>query len=250
MNGTNHDEGRLFEPFFFDPTFTFVPGGPAEAAIGPQQFPTYLAEVAFFSKAAVNAPPTDAPILAALYPREDFPNPDNGGKPSADEALSQIFTDVVFTCNAFSADQLLAKFVPVYAYEFNDPNAPNLFQPLIGFSYGSSHASELQYLFDAATLQGPTDAAANAASPAPGAGVQPPPLTAGGQTLADEMKAYWANFVTGGTPNAATSEVAFWSPFDPTSGNMQSLVPGPAAPHAIFDFASEHNCAALASLGL
>jgi len=31
---------------------------------------------------------------------------------------------------------------------------------------------------------------------------------------------------------------------------MQSLVPGPAAPHAIFDFAGEHNCAALAGLGL
>jgi hypothetical protein len=48
-------------------------------------------------------------------------------------------------------------------------------------------------------------------------------------------------FVTGGTPNAATSEVAFWSPFDAATGNMQSLVPGPAVPHAIVDFATEHN---------
>src|SRR5215470_17719385 len=30
MQGTNLNEGTLFEPFFFDPTFTFVPGGRAQ----------------------------------------------------------------------------------------------------------------------------------------------------------------------------------------------------------------------------
>src|SRR5260221_14648043 len=95
----------------------------------------------------------------------------------------------------------LRRLVPIHAYEFADPNAPDLFQPLIGFSYGASHAAELQYLFDAKTLQGPADAAANAASPAPGAAVQPPPLTPGGGQLAAEMKAYWANFVRFHDPN-------------------------------------------------
>src|SRR5260370_241728 len=140
-------------------------------------------------------------ILVALYPRANFANPGNNNKPSADEALSQIFTDITFTCRGLGANQLLARFVPVHAYEFADPNAPDLFQPLIGFSYGASHAAELQYLFDAKTLQGPADAAANAASPAPGAAVQPPPLTAGGQQLAAEMKGYWANFVRFHDPN-------------------------------------------------
>lgn len=31
MQGTNLNEGTLFEPFFFDPTFTFVPGGAAQS---------------------------------------------------------------------------------------------------------------------------------------------------------------------------------------------------------------------------
>src|SRR5262249_45961040 len=139
--------------------------------------------------------------LVALYPPANFPNPDNNSQPSADQALGQIFTDITFTCRGFNSNQLLAMFVPVHAYEFADPNAPDLFQPLIGFSYGASHASELQYLFDANTLQGPADAAANAASPAPGAAVQPPPLTAGGTRLAAEMKSYWANFVRFHDPN-------------------------------------------------
>jgi carboxylesterase type B len=135
-----------------------------------------------------------------------------------------------------------------------------LFQPLIGFSYGASHASELQYLFDAKTLQGPADAAANAASPAPGAAVQPPPLTTGGQQLATEMKAYWANFIRFHDPNGRpegderddhhqAEKLAFWPAFGQT-GSVQKLVPGPAQPSPITTFSSEHNCDALNLLGL
>jgi para-nitrobenzyl esterase len=261
MNGTNLNEGTLFEPFAFDPTFKFVPGGPLNGLIAAHIL-TYTQAVAGL------VGPANATAVAALYPPADFPNPDFGGAPSADEAWGQIFTDVTFTCRGLRADQLLSKFVPVYAYEFADPNAPDLFQPLIGFSYGASHASELQYLFDPATLQGPRDAAANAKSPAPGAAVQPPPLTAGGQTLASEMKSYWTNFVKRTTPNGPFfvqndgdgdhdgdsdfddfGRLAFWEPFN---GRMaiQSLPPGPTTPHAIFNFATEHNCTALTNLGL
>jgi para-nitrobenzyl esterase len=256
IDGGNHDEGRLFEPFFFDPTFTFVPHGPAQASIDAN-LQTYPQEVTFFTGAALGIPAAATTALAALYPPGNFPNPDDGNNPSADQALSQIFSDVLFTCNALTADQLLAKFVPVYAYEFSDPNAPDLFQPLIGFSYGASHAAELQYLFDAATLQGPADAAATAASPAPGAAVQPPPLAPGGRRLAREMKAYWTNFAHHGTPNPddfdfdrEADDSAFWPLFDPKTGDIQSLVPGPMRPHPIFTFAADHNCTALAKLGL
>jgi para-nitrobenzyl esterase len=169
MQGTNLNEGTLFEPFFFDPTFTFFPDGPAQFLVDNGKL-TYPQEVGIISG---TADPTKIGTLVTLYPPASFPNPDNNNKPSADEALGQIFTDITFTCRGFNSNQLLARFVPVHAYEFADPNAPNLFQPLIGFSYGASHASELQYLFDAKTLQGPANAAANAASPAPGAAVQP-----------------------------------------------------------------------------
>ena len=251
MQGTNLNEGTLFEPFFFDPTFTFVPGGRAQFLVD-HGFLSYLQEVGIISG---TADPTKVGTLANLYPQTNFPNPDNNNKPSADQALGQIFTDIIFTCRGFDSNQLLARFVPVHAYEFADPNAPDLFQPLIGFSYGASHASELQYLFDAKTLQGPADAAANAASPAPGAAVQPPPLTAGGQQLATEMKAYWANFIRFHDPNgkpegeAGDHGLAFWPAFGQT-GFVQKLVPGPAQPFPITTFSTEHNCDALTLLGL
>jgi para-nitrobenzyl esterase len=251
MQGTNLNEGNLFEPFAFDPTFTFVPGGPAQALINAGVL-SYAREVGLFFGLTS---PTTIGTLVALYPPANFPNPDNNGQPSADEALGQIFTDITFTCRGFNSNQLLAMFVPVHAYEFADPNAPDLFQPLIGFSYGASHASELQYLFDAKTLQGPADAAANAASPAPGAAVQPPPLTAGGQRRATEMKGYWANFIRFHDPNGKphgeefNNDLAFWPAFGQTAF-VQKLVPGPAQPFPITTFSIEHNCDALTVLGL
>jgi len=262
MQGTNLNEGTLFEPFAFDPTFTFVPGGPAQFLVDHGVL-SFAQEVGLFFGLT---DPTKVGTLVALYPPANFPNPDNNGNPSADEALGQIFTDITFTCRGLDSNQLLARFVPVHAYEFADPNAPDLFQPLIGFSYGASHAAELQYLFDAKTLQGPADAAANAASPAPGAAVQPPPLTAGGQQLAAEMKAYWANFVRFHDPNGRQEheeeddedhdrhmddrDLAFWPAFVGPAGSVQKLVPGPAQPFAITNFATEHNCDALTILGL
>jgi para-nitrobenzyl esterase len=243
--GTNLNEGTLFEPFFFDPTFKFVPGGPLNGLIAAHIL-TYPQAVGGL------VGPANAAAVAALYPPTNFPNPDAGGAASADKAWGQIFTDITFTCHGLTANRLLSKFVPVYAYEFADPNAPNLFQPLIGFSYGASHASELQYLFDAKTLQGPADAAANAASPAPGAAVQPPPLTAGGTQLAEEMKAYWTNFVKHRTPNGGDDrddDLAHWPRFD-ADGDVQLLVPGPTEPHPFENFGAEHNCQQLEALGL
>ena len=40
-------------------------------------------------------------------------------------------TDITFTCRGLNSNQLLAKFVPVHAYEFADPNAPNFADRLI-----------------------------------------------------------------------------------------------------------------------
>jgi para-nitrobenzyl esterase len=248
MQGTNLDEGMLLLSFFFDPTFTFVPGGEAQFLVD-QGIQSFAQEVGIISGTADAA---NVGTLVALYPPASFPNPDNN-MPSVDEALGQIFTDVTFTCRSLDANQLLARFVPVHAYEFADPNAPNLFQPLIGFSYGASHAAELQYLFDAKTLQGPTDAAANASSTAPGAAVQPPLLTTGGQQLAAEMKAYWPNFVRFHDPNGrrdlAVHDLALWPAFGQT-GFVQELVPGPEQPFPISNFSTEHNCDAFTTLGL
>jgi para-nitrobenzyl esterase len=259
MQGTNLNEGTLFEPFYFDTTFTFVPGGRAQFLVdhGIRTFPQLVGIIS-----ATTAAPAKVGTLATLYPPANFPNPDNNNQPSADQALGQIYGDINITCPGLNSNQLLARFVPVHAYEFADPNAPNVFLPRIGFSYGAAHASELPYLFDAKTLQSPADAAANAASPAPGAAVQPPPLTAGGMQLAAEMKAYWANFVRFHDPNgrregddekddhrAGRHNIVDWPAFGQL-GFVQKLVPGPAQPFPITNFSTEHNCDALTMLGL
>ena len=64
------------------------------------------------------------------------------------KAVAAIVTDSLFACTARTADQLLSKYVPVWAYEFKDTNAPELFNLPTVFPYGAAHASQLQFLFN------------------------------------------------------------------------------------------------------
>src|SRR5581483_2535520 len=97
---------------------------------------------------------------ASEYPIANFHNfvPPTPGSPlnnnfgggNVDEALSQIFTDFVFACNGLDSNRDLSRHVKVFAYEFNDPNAPNLGKGLpgpgvngSGFTTASQHAAEL-----------------------------------------------------------------------------------------------------------
>src|SRR5580692_10768448 len=100
--------------------------------------------------------------LADEYPLANFPDPFlPNDAPSSDEALSQIFTDLVFACNGSDSNIDLSRFVPVFGYEFNDPNAPPLSgfgtpvkppNDVYGFPTASEHGSELQFLFNFETL--------------------------------------------------------------------------------------------------
>jgi para-nitrobenzyl esterase len=65
---------------------------------------------------------------------------------------------VVFACNGSDSNRDLARFVPVFGYEFNDPKAPPLgsvpVKPpndVFGFLTASEHAAELQFLFNFGT---------------------------------------------------------------------------------------------------
>jgi len=123
INGTNHDEWRLFIAIFRPLT------GPVTAA----NYRSMLASTASVS-------PAEARVVAAHYPLSSFASPA--------EALGAVGTDEIFACPALRMDQELSRFTPTFAYEFNDQHAPERFLPPIsGFSYGAAHASELQYLF-------------------------------------------------------------------------------------------------------
>ena len=120
MEGTNHDEDRLFVALQFD-----LQGRPVTAA----QYPALIA--AQFG--------ANAPQVLAQYPLASFANPSL--------ALSTVVTDARFACGARLADQLLSAHVSTFAYEFNDPNALEFIVQDPVMPLGAFHASELAYLF-------------------------------------------------------------------------------------------------------
>jgi para-nitrobenzyl esterase len=117
MEGTNHDEWRLFVSLQHD-----LVGDPVTPA-------NYVSSIT-----ALGIPAS----LAALYPLAAYPSPG--------VALGALGTDAIFACNGRLSVRLLAPQVPTYAYEFNDPNPPMPFLPPVSFPYGDFHAAEIQYV--------------------------------------------------------------------------------------------------------
>src|SRR6266566_1546859 len=100
--GTNHDEYRLFVA-----VIQFL-GGRVTAA-------NYQSMIA----STLSVPAATAAKIAAQYPLSRYPSPP--------VALGAVGTDAIFACHALTAEESLARYVPTYAYEFNDENAPELF---------------------------------------------------------------------------------------------------------------------------
>ncbi len=161
LQGSNHDEGRLFTAIDFD-----FKGAP----LGASGYDSAIASI-------VN--PSLVPFVASLYP--------SGAYPSLDLAFASLFTDATFSCAALSFNQLLSLKVPTYAYEFADEDAARLSLPTDPFlPLGATHGSELPFLW--ANLIG-TGIPAGAS------------LTIAEQQLAVQMRAAWTNFAKSGTPN-------------------------------------------------
>jgi para-nitrobenzyl esterase len=201
INGTNRDEWRLFV------ALSELEGNPVTAA-------NYQSMIS----STLGVPSAAAAVVAAEYPLSAFPSPS--------VALGAVGTDAIFACPALTIDQSVSHFVPTFAYEFNDENAPEEFLPPVSFPYGAAHASEIQYLMDLP------------------AAAFPGTLSSAQQQLATTMKTYWTNFAKRGFPSSFGS--SFWQPFHDTSQRMQSLIP--PAPQTETDFATTHNCAFWAAL--
>ena len=127
INGSNHDEWRLFV------ALDTLDGQPPVTAAN------YVTSIGN----ELGLPPAVAQQVAAQYPVSSFPSADG-------RAWARSGTDAMFACPALAVDLDASKFVPVHAYEFSDENAPERFLPPLGFPYGAAHASEIQYLFDIA----------------------------------------------------------------------------------------------------
>jgi para-nitrobenzyl esterase len=196
INGTNHDEWRLFV------ALSELEGNPVTAS-------NYQSMIS----STLGVPAAVAAIIAAQYPLTAYPSPS--------VALGAVGTDAIFACPALTIDQSVSRFVPTFAYEFNDENAPELFLPPVSFPYGAAHASEIQYLMDLPTA------------------AFPQALTAPQQQLAATMKGYWTDFAKRGFP--ASFGTPFWPLFNGLTQQMQSLAP--PGPQTETDFATTHNCA-------
>jgi para-nitrobenzyl esterase len=122
INGTNHDEWRLFV---------------AEAEL--EGAPVTAANYQSMISSTLGVPAPIAAVIAAQYLLSAYPSPA--------VALGAVGTDAIFACPGLKVDQSLSAFVPTHGYEFNDSSAPELLLPPVSFPYGAAHASELQYLF-------------------------------------------------------------------------------------------------------
>jgi para-nitrobenzyl esterase len=203
LNGTNHDEERLFlvlGKVLGLPGLT-VSGGtyvPVPEPITPEN---YQRDIAF----VLSVTDARAATIAAEYPVYAYPSPS--------VAFSALIGDANFACPARQMDAWTSRRVPTFAYEFNDDAAPPRVAPIDV----ATHLSELTYLFDLpdAPLQGP--------------------LSPDQETLAASMRRAWANFAVNGDPSSAALS---WPSFDGVP--VMSLVP--PQPEVVTDFASRHHC--------
>ena len=202
LNGTNHDEERVFITAGIAVTGAVVP---VPEPVTAESYQRAIASV-------LGVPAARAAAIAAEYPLEAYPSPT--------VALSALVGDASFACPALQLDLLTSKYVPTFAYEFNDDSAPLRYDPPVTGPPVATHKSEWPYLFDL-----------------PDAPFQEP-FSPDQQALAASMRAAWASFAASGNPS--TADVP-WPAFDADDMQMLSLVP--PRPQVETDFAARHHCA-------
>ncbi|WP_328960471.1 carboxylesterase/lipase family protein [Streptomyces virginiae] len=197
--GTNHDEMRMFV-------------GLTLAAFPIRTESDYRARL-------VDAFGPAAPAVEAQYPAAHHPTPAL--------AWATVLTDRSLACTTLAAGRAIsthAPALPLYGYEFSDPEAPVLtgLPANQGFPYGAAHGFEMPFLFSSF----PTER----------------PLTDAQRALSDRMVDYWTDFARTGNPNA--SDAPLWPllhPSSPLARPVQSLAPGAGGIHPV-DAYSAHHC--------
>jgi hypothetical protein len=140
-----------------------------------------------------------------------FPNP---WPKDADEYTGAYLAGAIITdsgqdagiggCANLKLTQDLAKYAPVYAYEFGHRAGPGLTREHGAYEWGAGHAAELAYLFPSFDNGEPIT----------------PLFNAGERVLAESMKGYWGASVRQGVPSDKTD--AAWPIFN-AAGQVKSL---------------------------
>ncbi len=141
-------------------------------------------------------------------------------------AYSAAVTDGVFSCVTERMSDDLAREGPVYAYEFNDRDAPAP-PPMrtLPFPVGASHSLELRFIFEVGGAEA---------------------LDTAQQALSDQMLDYWSMFVTAGSPDAGGQPKWPALGVDPAQQPWMSLEP--RGSRVVTDFDQTHQCAFWANL--
>ena len=201
MTGNNHDEFR----YFVATDFNFNP------AVGPVTVAKYPADVTIVFGSTISASvqsqyPVAADAAPSLPPLQ----------------LAAAGTDGIFVCTARRAERSLSRFVTVYAYEFNDENAPvpGPAYAALNFPMGAYHGADVQYFFDRDGVSAP--------------------FTPEQQQLSQAMISYWTKFAKRGDPNS--KEQPYWAPYNSKIDERQSFVPPTPRVVSGSEFDTFHEC--------
>ena len=211
INGSNHDEYRLFVGI------DELLGQPVTTAA------SYMSAVqAAFGSFGM--------AVLAQYPVSNYESAafpcTQGYDCGPSYAYAALVTDYSFACGAHLLNSLLAQSTTVYSYELNDPHAPDLFlppEPAIP-DLGDSHASELPYIWP------------DLADPLLGLG--PEAFSRPQLQLASSMRAFWTSLARHGRPLAPLATT--WQAYN-VQNQVLSLVP--PAPALESNFVAAHHCA-------
>ncbi len=163
-----------------------------------------------------NYQPGTADAVLAKYPLTAYPNPSL--------AWIAVGSDAN-VCRHPYLNNNASKYVPVYAYEFADRQAPWYFPPF-SFAHGAAHTIDIQFLFPG--WHGGTLGASHK-------------LTAQEQVLAHQLVTSWTNFMYTGNPNLTGDKP--WPRYTAASTDLLSQNVPASSPLSAADFMTQHKCA-------
>jgi para-nitrobenzyl esterase len=192
LAGTTRDEGTLFTTAFFN------------RAAGP------LTVEGFRSKLSTASGSKAAQAGGAYRMRDRSPG----------RVWSDVITDRAYACPGLAMYRLVGGRAPLYAYEFADPTAPSPFVALPpDLTGGTTHGSELAYLFDLVPGQ--------------------PAFTQQQQALAEQLVTSWAKFASTGDPNGGRIAWPRWKGF----GQILAITGATnTTTMSAADFSTMHHC--------
>ena len=161
---------------------------------------------------------SNAPAILGEYPASAYQSPI--------QALAAVETDGNIACPTAQARQALERDVPVYGYEFNEPDPAQgslLGPPVPGLTYGVYHTSDVPYVFGFSAPNGA-------------------PLTGKDVALSQKIMAYWSDLADSGSPNRPRGDRA--APYWPDSRSSYTLLSLQDTPRKLVEsaFEQEHNC--------